>query len=106
MAHMHPTQIIKKPLVTEKSTWESQHLIPKGPRVGEPANRYSFEVDLKANKKQIRAAIEGLFKVRVQRVSTQIRKGQYRRTRFGVAQTSSWKKAVVQVHPEDRIDLF
>lgn len=87
--------IVKKPLITEKSTWES------GDR-----NRYSFEVALSARKPQIKAAIEKLYGVRVERVSTQVRKGKYFRTRFGPAKTSDWKKATVELHEEDRIELF
>ena len=93
--HLDPTYIIKKPLVTEKSTWESTD-----------RNRYAFEVNLKAGKRQIKAAVESLYGVRVESVATQIRKGKYFRTRFGPAKSSNWKKAVVQLHEEDRIDLF
>ncbi len=89
------TQIIKRPLITEKATWESQS-----------RNRYSFQVHMKARKPQIRTAIEDLYKVRVAKVSTQIRKGRTYRTRYGITNTGDWKKAVVQLHEEDRIDLF
>ncbi len=92
---MHPTQLIKRPLVTEKCTWE-----------GTDRNRYSFVVDGKARKPQIKRAIEQLYEVRVKKVSTQIRKGKYRRTKFGPAKTSDWKKATVHLHEDDRIDLF
>jgi len=92
---MHATQIIKRPLITERSTWESI-----------TRNRYSFEVDPHANKAQVKRAVRELYNVRVERVATQIRKGKYFRTRFGPAKTSNWKKATVQLHPEDRIDLF
>ena len=89
------THVIKRPLITEKSTWES------GSR-----NRYAFEVDMKANKTQIKWAIGQLYKVRVEKVSTQVRKGKAFRTKFGFSNTGDWKKAVVQLHPEDKIDLF
>lgn len=92
---MHPTLVIKRPLVTEKCTWEAG-----------AHNRYSFEVNMKADKGQIRRAIAGLYKVRVEAVSTQVRKGKYRRTRFGTAKTKDWKKATVQLHPDDQIELF
>ena len=88
-------QIIKKPLITEKSTWE-----------GNSRNRYSFLVDLHAHKPQIRGAIEALYGVRVEKVTTQVRKGKYFRTKFGPAKSSNWKKAIVQLHSEDRIELF
>jgi large subunit ribosomal protein L23 len=89
------TQIITRPLITEKATWESQS-----------RNRYSFKVHMKARKPQIRSAIEELYKVRVEKVSTQVRKGRTYRTRHGVTNTGDWKKAVVQLHEDDRIDLF
>jgi len=95
MAALDPTYIIKKPLVTEKSTWES-----------EARNRFSFEVPKTARKPQIKAAVEALYNVRVQKVATQVRKGQYTRTRFGPGKTSDWKRATVQLHPDDRIELF
>jgi len=95
MPALDPTYIIKRPLVTEKSTWET-----------EARNRYSFEVDMRARKPQIKAAIESLYGVRVAKVSTQVRKGQYTRTRFGLGKTTNWKRATVQLHEEDRIDLF
>ncbi len=92
---LQASQIVKRPLITEKSTWE-----------GQDRNRYSFEVDMNATKPQIRAAVAELYKVRVVAVSTQVRKGKTRRTRFGISNTGNWKKATVQLHPEDKIDLF
>ena len=92
---LEATQIIKRPLITEKATWESQS-----------RNRYSFQVHMKARKPQIRAAIEDLYKVRVAKISTQVRKGRTHRTRYGITNTGDWKKAVVQLHEDDRIDLF
>jgi large subunit ribosomal protein L23 len=92
---MHATQIIIKPLITEKSTWEA------GAR-----NRYSFEVHNKANKHQIRDAVQEIYQVRVTSVATQKRPGKYRRTRHGQAKTRDWKRAIVQLHTDDRIDLF
>ncbi len=103
---LDPTYIIRKPLITEKSTWESSRVIKKGARAGQPVNRFSFEVALNARKPEIKAAIEKLYNVRVERVSTQIRKGRTYRTRYGVTNTGDWKKATVQLHPDDRIELF
>jgi len=101
-----PTHIIKRPLITEKSTFEASGTIPRGQNQGQPINRYAFEVDMRARKPEIAKAIEEIYNVRVERVSTMIRKGQYFRNRFGPGKTSSWKKAVVQLHRDDRIDLF
>lgn len=92
---MDPTYIIKRPLITEKSAWES-----------ESRNRYSFLVDRSATKPQIRAAVARLYDVRVEKVSTQVRKGKYFRSRFGPAKGPDWKRATIQLHPEDRIDLY
>ena len=90
-----PTQVILKPLITEKSTWEAQ-----------ARNRYHFEIHLKANKQMVRNAIEKIYSVRVTGVATQSRPGKYRRGRTGTTKTQNWKKAVVELHPDDRIDLF
>ena len=92
---MTPTQIILRPLITEKSTWE-----------GESRNRYSFKVHPRANKTQIKDAVAAIYKVRVTDVATQVRHGKTRRTRHGFAQAGDWKRATVQLHPEDKIDLF
>jgi large subunit ribosomal protein L23 len=92
---MTPTQIILKPLVTEKSTWES-----------EARNRYAFRVHPEANKHQIRDAVQTIYGVRVVGVSTQVRHGKHRRTRYGYTDPRSWKRATVQLHPDDRIELF
>jgi len=90
-----PEQVIKKPLITEKSTWEST-----------ARNRYTFEVHRNASKPQIKAAVESLYGVNVQSIATQLRKGKVKRTRFGYHETPTWKKATVQLGEDDRIDLF
>ena len=92
---LHATQIIKRPLVTEKSAWE-----------GTARNRYSFQVDMRSNKHQIKTAIGQIYDVRVVGVLTQIRKGYNYRTRHGTARSGDWKKAVVQVHADDKIEIF
>ena len=92
---LHSTYIIKKPLVTEKCTWEN-----------DSRNRFSFMVDMRATKPQIRKAVEEIYKVRVEKVATQIRKGMTYRTRHGVTNSGDWKKATVQLHEDDKIDLF
>ena len=60
----NPYKIIKKPLITEKGTFQT-----------EQSNSYAFLVDAKANKCQIKKAVESLFKVKVLSVRTMIRKG-------------------------------
>jgi large subunit ribosomal protein L23 len=91
---MEPTTIIKKPLVTEKSTFLAE------------ANRYAFQVDKRATKPQIRKAIEVLYGVRVLSVATQNRPGKVRRFRYGYINTPTTKRAIVKVHADDRIELF
>jgi large subunit ribosomal protein L23 len=90
-------QVILRPLVTEKGTHQSTHA---------NHNAYSFQVSLWATKDQIRAAVHELFGVRVEAVRTQNRQGKKRRYRFRVGQLPSWKKAIVKLHAEDRIEFF
>ena len=92
---MEATVVIKKPLITEKSTYLSTE-----------QNRYSFAVDGRASKTQIKMAIQELYGVRVVAVSTQNRAGKVRRHRYGYVTLPPTKRAVVKVHPDDRIDLF
>jgi len=92
---MEPTTVLKRPLVTEKSTIES-----------DMHNRFAFEVDARASKTQIRRAVEELYGVRVNGVATINRKGKIRRYRYGYVQTPTTKRAIVKIHPDDRIELF
>jgi large subunit ribosomal protein L23 len=69
-------------------------------------NAYAFEVNRQANKDDVRRAVQDLFNVRVLRVHTQNRKGKPRRTRFSSGYTKDWKKAIVTLHAEDRINFF
>jgi large subunit ribosomal protein L23 len=87
-------QIIKKPLHSEKSVEDR-----------ESKNSYHFRVDKKANKIQIKEAIEKLFAVKILSVKTMNRSGKKRRYRNKIYETSSWKKAVVTLKEGDRIDL-
>ncbi|MCF6147210.1 MAG: 50S ribosomal protein L23 [Candidatus Kuenenia sp.] len=91
---MDKYQIIKGPLRTEKSVAD-----------GERANSYHFEVDIKANKVQIRNAIEGLFNVEVNGVRTLVRKGKARRVKFIMGKTQDWKKAIVSLKEGQAIDF-
>jgi large subunit ribosomal protein L23 len=92
---LEPHQIIVRPLVTEKGMHRSTR-----------HNAYAFEVNRQANKHDVRRAIEELFNVKVLRVHTQNRKGKPRRTRFSSGYTKDWKKAIVTLHAEHRIDFF
>jgi large subunit ribosomal protein L23 len=91
---LHETEVIKRPLISEKSTFLSTK------------NAYSFEVDKKADKAQIKAAIEKLYNVKVLDVRTSNVEGKTRRTKTGFKKTSEWKKAVVKLHPDNKLDLF
>ena len=91
---MDTYNIIKRPLRTEKSVAD-----------GEATNSYHFEVDLKANKIQIKKAVEKHFDVKVQDVRTIVRKGKTRRVRFKLGRTKDWKKAVVTLKEGSTIDF-
>jgi large subunit ribosomal protein L23 len=94
---LEPHQIILAPLVTEKGTHQS---------TSEHHNAYSFVVNLWANKTQIKHAVQELFSVRVLSVRTALRLGKHRRYRFKQGKLSNWKKAVVKLHPDDKIEFF
>ena len=91
--------IIQKPLVTEKGT-----------QLKETSNRYVFRVDARANKRQIKKAVEETFKVRVLDVRTAVYRGKpkvvlNRAGRFA-GKTGAWKKAFVTLAQGDKIDVF
>ena len=67
---------------------------------------YSFEVNKRANKTQIKDAVEKIYNVKVRKVRTANHKGKYRRKGRTFGTTSSWKKAVVFLKPDYHIDLF
>ena len=92
---LHETEVIRAPLISEKSTF-----------LANAKNSYTFEVDKKASKDLIRAAIEKLYNVKVIGVRTINVPGKPKRTRAGERTSSEWKKAVVQLHPDHKIDLF
>jgi len=87
--------VIIRPLVTEKGTYQA-----------ETRNAYAFEVNPDANKAQIRRAVEDIYNVKVLSVRTAVRKGKPRRSGYQWGTTRHWKKAVVVLHEDDRIDLF
>lgn len=93
---MHPEDIIKRPLV----------LTEKGNALREEENQYLFEVAQRANKTEIRNAVETLFDVKVEKVRTLIVRGRVRRMGRGWAKTQNWKKAMVSVKDGDTIDFF
>jgi large subunit ribosomal protein L23 len=88
-------QIIKRPLITEKST-----------RQKEEGNQIAFVVDPKAGKIQIRQAVEKLFKVKVLSVRTMNVTGKKKRMGKFLGRKSDWKKAIVKLREGDRIEFF
>jgi large subunit ribosomal protein L23 len=89
------TNVIIKPLVTEKSTHLQQ-----------TRNAYAFQVHRDANKPEIKKAIEAIYNVKVVDVRTMNRKGKPRRTKFKMTHGSDWKRAVVVLDENSRIELF
>ena len=87
--------IIIRPLVTEQ-----------GMHLANAKGAYSFEVNRKANKHQIRNAIEKIYSVKVQKVRTANYRGKYVRKGRNFGLTAAWKKAVVFLESEYHIDLF
>lgn len=92
-ASKNPRDIIFKPVVTEKSSV----LMDEG--------KYTFEVDPRANKTEIKNAIEAIFGVKVSHVATQNRKGKTFRTRTGLGKRKDVKRAIVTLR-EGAIDIF
>ena len=91
---LHPFEIIRRPVVTEKSTMLQDQ------------NRYTFEVAPSATKHQIKEAVQEAFNVSVASVNTMTVRG--KRKRFGPRPTKpkNWKKAVVQLAPGSVITIF
>jgi large subunit ribosomal protein L23 len=92
---MEAYQIIRKPVVTEKSN-----------RLKEAENKYTFEVHPGASKPEIKRAIEELFKVKVLAVNTTRLPGKEKRFGLNVSRQPDRKKAVATVKAGDRIELF
>jgi len=92
---MNVYQVLKRPVLTEKTD------------VQRDDNQYVFEVDRKANKHQIKQAVETIFDVRVETVNTMNMKPKIRRLgRRAVVTRPPWKRAVVTLAPGERIQEF
>ncbi len=91
---METYQVIKKILITEKSTI-----------VREESNKYFFEVDRRANKVEIGKAVEKLFNVKVVDVSVMQVLGKKKRMGRLIGQKRSWKKAIVTLVAGSRIEI-
>jgi large subunit ribosomal protein L23 len=90
-----PRTVVRRALITEKGTV-----------LREVRNQYLFEVVRDANKIDIKRAIEAIFNVKVASVRTQQLLGKVRRQGRFVGKRSDWKKAIVTLKPDQKIDLF
>ena len=91
---MNSRQILIKPVVSEKS----YALLA--------ANKYTFRIHPEANKTQVRQAVEEIFGVRVEDVRTVNVRSKPKRRGYTSGRTREWKKAIVQLHQDDSIELF
>ncbi|HDM43243.1 MAG TPA: 50S ribosomal protein L23 [Firmicutes bacterium] len=91
----HPSDILIVPLITEKLTYLRQ-----------TGNKYAFKVNLRANKNEVRRAIEEMFGVSVEKVNIMNMRGKARRQGWNVGRTSNWKKAIVTLKEGETIDIF
>jgi len=92
---MDPYKVVIAPILTEKSTGTIEHL-----------NQYTFRVHPKANKIEIKKAIEAIFNVKVVKVCTRWKRGKRRRIGRTVGKSRDWKEAVVHLRPGEKIDVY
>lgn len=88
-------EVIKKPIISEKSTVQNELL-----------GAYAFQVASTANKQEIREAVEKLFKVKVDQVRTMLVHGKFKRTGRFVSKRANWKKALVTLKEGHKIEFF
>jgi large subunit ribosomal protein L23 len=88
-------KLIRRPIITEKSS-----------DVKEYFNQVVFEVHPRANKSEIKKAVEKLFRVRVLKVRTQCRDGKPKRLGRFMGRRRAWKKAIVTLRQGDRVEFF
>jgi|694.fasta_scaffold102110_2 large subunit ribosomal protein L23 len=92
---MNPFQVLSKPVLSEKST-----------SVRDGLNQYTFKIDLRATKNDVRAAIESVYGVKVVKVQTLITRGKVVRRGNNVSMTSKTKKAVITLTEGAKLPLF
>ena len=90
-----PRSIVRRALITEKGT-----------ALRELRNQYHFEVERDANKIEIKRAVESIFNVKVKTVQTMQIRGKIKRQGRFAGKRSDWKKAVVTLQPDQKIELF
>jgi large subunit ribosomal protein L23 len=88
-------EVIKRPLMTEKST-----------SIGEKQNSYLFEVDISSTKEDIKEAVEKLFDVKVRDVNTMINHGKIKRVGRHQGRRSKFKKAIITLEEGQKIQMF
>ncbi|MBI4213821.1 MAG: 50S ribosomal protein L23 [Chloroflexi bacterium] len=91
---MNSYEVLRRPVITEKST-----MLAEG-------GQYVFEVARRANKVEIRRAVEEIFRVHVRAVNVVRVEGKLKRMGKTRGLTASWKKAIVSLQQGDRIELF
>lgn len=92
---LHNTQVLIRPLITEKNSL-----------LRESVNAYVFEVHKEANKHQVKSAVEELFAVKVLEVRTMVQRGKNRRVGRYFGKRPNYKKAFVTLREGDSIDFF
>jgi large subunit ribosomal protein L23 len=92
---MHQYEVIKRPVITEKSNLQT-----------DAHNRYTFEVDVHANKIQVAQAVAAIFKVTVVGVNIMNVRGKNRRVGRSMGKTPNWKKAIVTLAPGNSISFI
>ena len=92
---METHEILLRPIITERAT-----------RLGERFNQMAFRVARKANKHQIREAVETLYGVKVDRVRTMVVPGKLKRRGSSIGKRPNWKKALVTLQKGDVIDFY
>ena len=88
-------EVIKKPLISEKNAGHA-----------EDSNTYAFEVDLRASKIDVKNAVEGAFRVKVEEVRTMVCRGRYFRKQAKLGPPKHWKKALVKLKQGEKISIF
>lgn len=91
---MHPYEVLRRPIISEKATLLQE------------ANKYAFEVAKETNKVQIKQAVELAFKVKVSKVNVITIPGKTKRMGRREVTSSPWKKAVITLGPGDKISFF
>ena len=88
-------EVIRRPLITERAT-----------QLQEANGKYSFEVDRRANKIDVKRAVEAMFDVQVIKINTTSVRGKVKRLGRFVGRRSNWKKAIVTLAAGQSIDIF